>query len=598
MFRINYSKLGLEEVKAAVLGGGGPVCAGELCECLVGKEICLQLDNEGIDPPALKYSFQSKDKLALTENDGAPVECAYGALRLNQFLLFAHMVPETLRGYAVILDTATGRASATEMWFIDYQGAEIDKSQPLLPADISNMDFFVNREVQRQIYLGCFTEADRPATEKRFYHSLRLDNKVLKWDDDLGRKRIFTYISNYFSTMVELETPDGEDVITFPSDYLQFDDSAFYYDFGEVEYSGRFSVEIIDLFGMKKIGVTLGIDEDDKFEFRLYRADGRNLGQLATFFDFSDWGENLPVALEARLKSGRKGSRLTYRTSLLAREETEEEINSLAGEVAEFARGESHAATTSASMEFSTQCLGKKVTFRDDAGFCVDLDFVEQEKLRFRTADSDWAEANYRAFALDKDLVYLGFHIKDSCPPKAMTFALDFINGCATCIEATIGGGAEPHDVVPVYHFGYMITEGVPVPRTRRHGFTRELVGRSFTWTYSKEMSSQHIYDSPGSYSWTIFIGGKPGDAGYRAGGFAWSSPCTYIKLRDDVYILNWVEEKWSGSFSSAAMNLRIMHDGGFVLGVAHDGSGLMFGTLGAYARDAGRFDVSGLYEL
>lgn len=598
MFRINYSKLGLDEVKAAVLGGGGPVCAGELCDCLIGKEICLQLDNEGIAPPALKYSFQSKDKLTLTENDSAPVECSYGALRLNQFLLFAHMVPETLRGYAVILDTKTGRASATEMWFIDYQGAEIDKSQPLLPADISNMDFFVNREVQRQIYLGCFTEADRPAVDARFYHSLRLDNKVLKWDDDLGRKRIFTYISNYFSTMVELETPDGEDVITFPSDYLQYDDSTFYYDFGEVEYSGRFSVEIIDLFGMKKIGVTLGIDEDDHFEFRLYRADGRNLGQLATFFDFSDWGEQLPAALEARLKSGKKGSRLTYRTSLLAREETEEEVNALAGEVKEFERGESHAATTSAVMEFSTQCLGKKVTFRDDSGFCVELDFVEQEKLRFRTADSDWAEAKYRAYALDKDLVYLGFHIKDSCPPQAMTFALDFINGCATCIVATIGGGAEPHDVVPEYHFGYMETEGVPVPRTRRHGFTRELVGRSLTWTYSKEMSSQHIYSAPNSYSWTIFIGGKPGEPGYHAGGFAWSSPCTYIKLRDDVYILNWVEEKWSGSFSSAAMNLRIMHDGGFVLGCAHDGSGLMFGMLGAFARDAGRFDLSGIYEL
>ena len=39
MFRINYSKLGLEEVKAAVLGGGGPESAGELCDCLVGKEI-------------------------------------------------------------------------------------------------------------------------------------------------------------------------------------------------------------------------------------------------------------------------------------------------------------------------------------------------------------------------------------------------------------------------------------------------------------------------------------------------------------------------------------------------------------------------------
>ena len=598
MFRINYSKLGLEEVKAAVLAGGGPVSAGELSDWLVGREICVQLDNESVEPPVLKYSFQSKDKLTLTENDNAPVECAYGALQLKDYILFAHMVPETLRGYTVILDACTGRAIVTEMWFIDYQGAEIDKSQPLAPAEISNMDFFINREVERQVYTGCYTEADRPATDKRVYHSLRLDNKIIKWDDDLGRKRIFTYISNYFSTMVELGTPDGEDVITFPCDYLQFDDRTFFYDVGEVEYAGRLSVEIIDLFTMKKIGVTMGIDEDDKFEFRLYRADGRQLGQLATFFDFSDWGETLPVSLASRLKNGKKGSRLTYRTSLLARAQTEEEINALASSVKDFERGESHAATTSASMEFSTQCLGKKVTFRDDAGFFTELDFIEQEKLRFRTADHDWAEANYRAFALDEDLVYLGFHIKDSCPPQAMTFALDFVNGCATCIVATIGGGAEPHDVVPEYHFGYMETEGVPVPRTRRHGFTRELVGRSFTWTYSKEMSSQHIYDSPGSYSWTIFIGGTPGEPGYRAGGFAWSSPCTYIKLRDNVYILNWVEEKWSGSFSSAAMNLRIMHDGGFVLGCAHDGSGLMFGMLGAYARDAGRFDVSGLYEL
>ena len=201
MFRINYSKLGLEDVKAAVLAGGGPVSAGELSDWLVGREICVQLDNEGVEPPVLKYSFQSKDKLTLTENDGAPVECAYGALQLKDYILFAHMVPETLRGYTVILDACTGRAIVTEMWFIDYQGAEIDKSQPLAPADISNMDFFINREVERQVYIGCFTEADRPATDKRVYHSLRLDNKIIKWDDDLGRKRIFTYISNYFSTI-------------------------------------------------------------------------------------------------------------------------------------------------------------------------------------------------------------------------------------------------------------------------------------------------------------------------------------------------------------------------------------------------------------
>ena len=165
--------------------------------------------------------------------------------------------------------------------------------------------------------------------------------------------------------------------------------------------------------------------------------------------------------------------------------------------------------------------------FRDDAGFWAELDFRGDTRLKFRTAERDWTEAEYRVNQLDHDLVFLGFFIRDSCPPEAMEFALDFANGCATCIDIKIAGGHDPHDGVPVYHFGYMETEGVPVPRTRRHGFTNELLGRSFTWTYSKGMTSQHIYNAPNSYSWTIFLGGNPGDPGYRAGGFVWSSPCT-----------------------------------------------------------------------
>ena len=91
---------------------------------------------------------------------------------------------------------------------------------------------------------------------------------------------------------------------------------------------------------------------------------------------------------------------------------------------------------------------------------------------------------------------------------------------------------------------------------------------------------------------------GNPGDPGYRSGGFVWSSPCTYIKLRDDVYIMTWVEQKWSGSFTTAAMNLRIMHDCGFSLGLTHDASKLLFHEMGAFARAAGTADMSGIFTL
>ena len=597
MFRINYSKLGLEEVKSAVFAGGGPTCAGARSDWLISKEICLALDDEGVTPPKLAYSFPDIDKLVLTENGGEPVECAYGALMLGGCVLFTHMIPGTLRGYTVVLDTNTGRAAVEEMWFIDYEGAKIE-NLPVSMTELASLGFFVNREVERQIYLGCYTEAGMQAVQGRFSRSLRLDNKMVKWDDDLGRKRVFTYISKYFSTMVEVDTPDGEDVLTLPSDYLQINDSTFFYDVGEVEYSGRLSVEVFDLFTMEKIGVTMGIDEDDRFEFRLYRAQGRFLGQYATFYDFDDLGDVPPPMMTARFGSAKKGARSTYRTSILSGMPTQEEINALSASIDLFDKTRPNTMVSDTHMEYSTQVLGKTVTFRDDAGFFTELDFFEKEHLRFRTPDRDWTEAEYRAFQLDADLVYLGFYIDGSQPPQGMQFALDFSNGCATCIDAKMGGGDVPHDVVPTYHFGYMEAEGVPVPRTRRHGFTTELLGRSFTWTYSKGVTSQHIYNAPNSYSWTIFMGGNPGDPGYRTGGFVWSSPCTYIKLRDQVYIMTWVEEKWSGSLSSAAMNLRIMHDCGFILSCAHDASSLHFTTLSAFARDAGKCDLSGVYTL
>ncbi len=597
MFRINYSKLSLDEVKSIVSADSGPFSAGTRSDLLINREITLTLDDEGVTPPALTYFFNSGDTLTLCENGAKAVECPYGALEMGTRVLFAHMIPGTLRGYAAVLDTETGRCAAVEMWFIDHEGAEVDtRHKPLSIEELGKLGFFVNREVERQIWRGFFTE-NEGAAQGRFSRSLRLDNKMVLWDDDLGRRRIFTYVSNYFSTLVELDTPDGEDVISLPSDYFQIDDSTFFYDFGEVEYSGRLSVEVFDLFSMKKIGVTMGIDENDEFEFRLYRATGKVLGQYATFYDFDDPGDQ-PAASMAGRFAQKKGMRGTYRTSVLTSHPEPEEINALSPHVRLFDDAQPNGMISDTRMAYSTQCAGKTVLFRDDAGFCAELDFIDHEHLRFRTADRDWTDAQYRAYQLDEDLVYLGFYIENSCPPEGMQFALDFSNGCATCIDAKIGGGKEPHDVVPVYHFGYMETEGVPVPRTRRHGFTRELLGRSFTWTYSKGITSQHIYNSPNSYSWTIFMGGTPGAPGYRAGGFVWSSPCTYIKLRNGVYVMTCVEEKWSGNLSSAAMNLKIMHDCGFILSTSHDCTTLDFTMLSAYARDAGKCDLSGLYTL
>jgi hypothetical protein len=99
--------------------------------------------------------------------------------------------------------------------------------------------------------------------------------------------------------------------------------------------------------------------------------------------------------------------------------------------------------------------------------------------------------------------------------------------------------------------------DGVQPPLIRRHPITNELTGKAFTWTYSETMSSIHVYSSPESYSWTIFLANG-------SGGMMWSSPCIYVKLREDAYLMSWVEETCNGHQGTFVFNPRIMHDCGF----------------------------------
>lgn len=600
MFRINYSDLNKEQVESIIGLKPAPGSLSGLCGCLAGKELKIVTDKKPVEGPTLEYSFSSDTGLTLVENGAPAVECAYGALSLKNITLFSHMIPGTKRGYNVIVNWDTAVVTVFEMWFIDYQGKKIDTTKECLDVFSSNrIDPYVNREVQRQCYTGYFERNGCEPPTARDRLSLRLENKMLYWIDDRRNEQIVTYTSNVFSTMVELNKPDGEDVLTFPSDILQISDNLFIYSRGEVEYSGRLIVEVIDLFTMKKIGVTMGIDENDKFEYLLYKACGRMLCQYSTFYDFNDRGDRLPEGISNRIDYSVKGARATYRTSILSRQINEDELRELAKNVTVFANGSGNIMISDNHMAESRQLAGKCLTLRYDDGTVLEYEFLSDRELRYRRqGDSEWLKEEYRANQLDEDLVFMGHYVSGSYPPNSIILALDFSNGCTTCIDAKVYGKYDLHDVIPTYRFGVIETEGLSSPRMLRHCFTRELLGRSFTWTYSDGISSQHIYNAPEYYSWTIFTNGQPGSPANRAGGFVWSSPCTYIKLRDDVYIVTWVEEKWAGTMGCVAMNLRLMHDCGFNLHIEHDGSSIGFDQMGALAREAGRCDLSGYFTL
>ena len=602
MYRTNYTNLNKKQVEDILAKRTPPVCAVETCKALSGKTMKILLDTLHVEGPTLEYDFKSDKTLTLSENGAAAVTCDYSALSLKNITLFTHMIPNTKKGYTVIVNWDTAVVTAFEMWFTDSEGKVFDTTKEFYDmGDITKFGEFVNREVQRQYYFGYFEVAGKEPPVKRDKLSLRLENCVIDWKDDRGRRQLTTYTSTTFSTHVELDTPDGGDVLAFVSDLFQISENMYIFSYGEVEFSGRFGVEVIDLYSMKKIGASLGINEKDEFEYRIYNGCGNYCGRYSAFFDFNDKGDKYSKFSTGNLDLSVKGTRPTYRPSLMAKDISYEELVESGKNALIFSeeKAEQKVMSSAHFMEGTDYCAGKQLKFRSDNGFVIEYDFKTAKELVYRIeGDSEWNTEKYRATLLDDDLVILAHYCTNIERPTCIVLALDFRNGCATCIYSKIGTNYEMHDVDPDYYFGTIDMEGLKPLRIFRHGFTDELLGRAFTWTYSDTMTSIHQYNAPRSYSWTIITAGEPGSPAYRAGGPVWSSPCEYIKLRDDVYIVNWVEHQWEGLMGCAAMNLRIMHDCGFTFGVMHDGQNIFLDEMGAASRSAGQVDLSGIYEL
>jgi len=343
----------------------------------------------------------------------------------------------------------------------------------------------------------------------------------------------------------------------------------------------------------------MGIDECDAFEHTLYKGEGRYLGRYPVFYDFRDKGDQHSGFVKNRIDFTVKGARATYRPSIMTKKVTSGEVAEASKAPLVFAPEREGTGMAVNVMDDTGYCAGKALTFRGDDGFVVEMRFKTISELEYRLGGgSEWHAERYRAVELDEDLIVLGLYRTGSSPAAGYVFALDFKNGCATCIALKIGSEHDLHDVDPDYHFGVIEMEGLTPYRIFRHGFTDELLGRAFGWHYSATLNSIHIYNAPHSYSWTIIGNGETGAPGNGAGSFVWSSPCEYIKLRDEVYIMAFVEQKWDGVTDVFCMNLRIMRDIGFEFGLTHDGKKVQFDKVGSIGRSAGHIDLSGVYPL
>jgi hypothetical protein len=587
MFFFKYNTLDEATVTAKFAAQPKAESESPLCGALVGKSLSLKLT--GKEPLTLDYKFASKDALTVVEN-GTSYDAPYSALTLEGITLFTHLIPGTSRGYHVIYNKKTELVTVFESWC----GIEVPVGGDLFGMKQPTGTRKIPREVQREIYEG-YNDAGQPAPEKLHATTNRLEGKAFHWTDDRGVELLTFHPSLVCSTFVELSVPRGGITITAPSDYIRISDHLIIYSRGECEFSGTLVVELIDLFTVKSIGMRLGLDENDAVDYRMYKASGEITGQAAFFEPFSDHGDQ-----PSDLNAGGKGARYSYRPADMHAPLTKAEVDAAVAKGGKTAFAGETIMTGSNNMAPTDFLVGKQFALKFDGEYhqpapwagthspVYEYDVVDSKTLKWRVPGGKWQEDRYQAFEPAKDIILFAHLLTGDPDHRCLTNAVDFSNGLVTCVDAQIGNWRTEWEVGNRAIFGTLDYPGVTPPLVRRHGFTTDLVGKSFTWAYSDTMGSIHVYSSPESYSWTIFQGNN-------AGGATWSSPCFYVKLRDDAYLFCWVEENCNGSQGTMVFNPRIMHDAGYFYGASENG--VQLSVMGAYARTAGSFDILKYFE-
>jgi len=561
----HYTPLTDAQIAAKLKPPAAPISVSPLSNALSGKTLKIVLDGGTV----LEYRFE-KDHLTFKEGNAAAITAPYSAKELDEIILFTHLIPGTVRGYGVVYDTKTNLVTAYELWFCGF-----DKDK---------------REVWRDFKYG-YVDTGAPAPQKRHALTNRIEGKGTYWKNDNGVEMLYFFPSVVWSSFVELSDPLGGITITAPSDYIKINDRLYIYSRVEHEYSGTFTLEVIDLFTIRHIGMRLGFDKNDALDYSMYYGEGEITGQSTNLEPLSDYGTVIPLGEEhsKTINPRNKGVRPVYRPRFMHKDYTQAEVDEIVKTNSKIFEGRSIMSSKN-TMEPSEYMVGKQFTLRYDDGPAWEYDITSISELKWRAeGEQSWHTEKYEGYEAAKDIIIFSHICTGSKPLRNLTHAVDFSKTLTTCVDAQLGNGRKPWEVGHKAFFGIMELAGGPVPpAVVRHGFTTELVGKAFSWTYSDMMMSIHVYSTPDSYSWTIMLE-------KNAGGWMWSSPCLYVKLRDDAYLMSWTEDTCNGNQGTFVVNPRIMHDGGFFFGVGESPNGppdVHLTPMGAFARPLHGFDI------
>jgi hypothetical protein len=232
---------------------------------------------------------------------------------------------------------------------------------------------------------------------------------------------------------------------------------------------------------------------------------------------------------------------------------------------------------------------GKSFTLRYDHAPAMEYRFDDAETLNWRKEGGNWTKARYHAFESSPGVILFGHLLEGEPNHDGHSVVADFDQGMVTCFNGFLNTPYFANEAGVKIHFGVIEMEGLIPPKYRRHVLTDEMVGRAVSQNYAPGLTSMHLYSTPHSLSWIIFTGTD-------AGGLEWSGPASYVKIRNGLYFMYWLEEACNGTLGTILVNLHTMRDVG--IGYNCSENGLNMSAMGAHERLAGQFDVRRFYQV
>ncbi len=228
-------------------------------------------------------------------------------------------------------------------------------------------------------------------------------------------------------------------------------------------------------------------------------------------------------------------------------------------------------------MEFNFEHEGKYLKRTDiilagrqfrsalDNGEELDIRFVSGDVVEWRRPNEPLRWEKYGCLQADEQTFFVASVLSGIAPTTCITMVLDLENYLVTMAVSRLGYyPLRPRLVVVDYFFGAIRTADKPLPK-KRHGFTRDLVGKKLTWHYASGFINTHIYPSERYCRIRPLTGSRTAEEekqiqreiqeGKRKPELLYEEPTRFIKIKEGMYLISFVEDNMNRNDPSVGGN-------------------------------------------